>query len=758
MMHLRGSGSSPLKLLRNIRDVMASAGSAQRRLDRLVAIIARGLNSDVCSVYLLRAGDVLELFATEGLNKTAVHRTRLRVGEGLIGDIAAHARPLSLWDAQSHPCYVHKPETGEEAFRAFLGVPLLRYGRVVGVLTLQNKQGREYTEAELEILLTVAMVLAELAGSGELIRQDELHRGSGEALVSEHLTGQRMAPGMAAGVAVLHEPAIAVHQVVAEDTQAERQRLGEAVQHMQASIDRLVATIDLGSDKEQQNIMEAYQMFARDRGWINRIREVIDTGLTAEAAVKRVEEELRSRLAQSSNPYLRERLQDMEDLGNRLLRHLTDGDTVHPSEPLPDRAILVARSMSPAELLDYDRSKLRALVLEEGGNTSHIIIVSKALDIPVVGRVESATVRIRAGDPIIVDGDRGEVHLHPSDSVQQAAETYMEHRAEQLASYRAMRDLPAETQDGVAISLNMNAGLFVDIAQLHELGADGIGLYRTELPYMLAKDFPEVDEQARLYGEVLRAAAGKRVVFRTFDIGGDKPVPYFALPKEENPAMGWRATRIALDRPFILRRQFEALIRAADGGPLTLMLPFIAEVSEFDACRDLFSRELETAVQKGVTAPSAVRFGTMLEVPSLLWQLDSLLPRVDFVSVGSNDLMQFLFAADRENAKLAERYDPLCPAMLSVIARIVEACRTHDTELGFCGEMASRPLEALALLGLGIRNLSMPPAAIGPVKGMVRSVDLTSLSAFMQPLATSPEHSLRTTLQHFARDHTVALG
>jgi phosphotransferase system enzyme I (PtsP) len=745
------------RLLRRLRDIMAGSGSAQERLDKIVGLIAADMVAEVCSAYIMRAGEVLELFATEGLRREAVHRTRLRVGEGLVGVVAATARPLALADAQSHPDFAYRPETGEEIYHSLMGVPILRGGRVLGVVVVQNRTQRHYTEDEVEALQTIAMVLAELAASGELIEPGELAPGDGIAVLPVRLDGVRLNPGLAIGAAVLHETRIVIHQVVAEDPDVELERLRKAVAEMQSAIDDLLAASDVAGGGEHRDVLETYRMFAADRGWLSRMREAVRGGLTAEAAVQRVQDENRARMNQVTDPYLRERLLDLEDLANRLLQHITGKSVTAAAASHPDEFILIARSMGPAELLDYDRRGLKGLVLEEGSPTAHVAIVARALDIPVVGRVKDILSKVEPGDLIVADGDNAQVFIRPGEDIQQAIEANMRMRLARMETYAAIREAPAVTLDGIEVALQLNAGLLIDLPHLDESGAAGIGLYRTEIPFMVRDDFPNVDEQAGLYNRILDHAGARPVTFRTLDIGGDKVLPYLPESEEENPAMGWRAIRIALDRPAMLRQQLRALLRAAAGRRLQIMFPMVAEVAEFAAAREVLEVEIKRAASRCLTPPSEIKVGVMLEVPALLWQLPALLPAVDFVSVGSNDLCQFLFACDRGNPRLAGRYDALSPTMLTLLRELVRQCDAHRVPLSLCGEMAGHPLDAMALIGLGFRSLSMTSSAVGPVKAMVRSLHIAPLEQFLTSLAKAADHSVRGKLSAFARDHGVII-
>jgi phosphotransferase system enzyme I (PtsP) len=574
-------------------------------------------------------------------------------------------------------------------------------------------------------------------------------------MASRRLDGVRLNGGLAIGNAVLHQPRITIRQMIAEDPKAEAERLREAVAVMHASLDHMLEADDLKSG-EHREVLETYRMFAEDRGWLNRIREAIRTGLTAEASVQKVQNDMRARLREVTDPYLKERLHDLEDLTNRLLQHLS-GAVAEPLAVLPDDVVLVARSMGPAELLDYDRKQLRALVLEEGSSTSHVAIVARALDIPVVGRVAGVLDRVDQNDPIVVDGDNGTVFLRPGEDVLQSVRETIRVRAEQSLRYEALKALPPITRDGEAVTLLLNCGLLIDVANLDATNAAGVGLYRTEIPFMMRASYPDVATQTDLYRRILELAGDRPVTFRTLDVGGDKVLPYFNVGVDENPAMGWRAIRIALDRPAMLRQQLRAMIAAAAGKRLVVMFPMIAEVAEFDQARAILDDELSHAARAGAGLPDAVRVGAMLEVPALMWQTKALLERVDFLSVGSNDLLQFLFASDRGSPQMAERYDTLAPAVLALFRDLVERCQAAEVPLTLCGEMASRPIEAMALLGVGFRSLSMPPAAIGAVKMMTRSLDVKRLGRFLDRLVDSPHRSLRELLRGYARDHGVAL-
>lgn len=747
--------SGPRLMLRRMREIMAETSDKQVRLDRVVVLIANNMVAEVCSVYVVRSG-WLELFATEGLKRQAVHQTRLQVGEGLVGRIAAESTPLNLPEAKSHPSFAFRPETGEEIYHSFLGVPIIHGGRTIGVLVVQNRTKRLYTEEEIEALETIAMVLAEIiipeaVGSGEGAEPAKARRNN------NHWEGVPIVTGIGFGRVVLHEPRVHVEKIIADDVETETARLDQALGDLRFSIDRMLERADLVQVGEHREVIEAYRMFAHDRGWVRRMREAVKTGLTAEAAVERVMNETRARLRGQHDPYIRDRLHDLDDLANRLLRHLTGKAMTAADADLPGDAIVFARNIGPAELLDYAQKELRGLVLEDGALTGHAAIVARALAVPFIGRVENILDSVSEGDPVIIDGETGEIYLRPSDAAREELTQKAEALARQLATYDKLRDVPAVTRDGARVEQLINAGLLVDLPHLDSAGAEGVGLFRTELQFMVASRLPRMSKQRDLYHAVMEAAGGKPVVFRALDIGGDKFLPYMRMEREENPALGWRTIRMASERPAILRVQLRAFLLAAAGRTLKVMIPFLTEVDEFRQAREMLDQEMAFLKQHGHALPDEVKIGALIEVPALLWQLDALLPLADFVSVGSNDLYQYLFAVDRTHPKLAQRYDELSPAMLKPLRQVVVKAEQYDVPLTVCGEMAGMPLEAMALVGVGIRSISMAPNAIGPVKAMILGLDAADLQAFLLPLLDSAEPSLRPMLAAYAREHGVPL-
>ncbi|MBT5384700.1 MAG: phosphoenolpyruvate--protein phosphotransferase [Kordiimonadaceae bacterium] len=736
---------------------MASTDEAEVRLNNVVHLVASNMEAEVCSAYFIRDRDILELFATEGLKLEAVHNTRLQVGEGLVGLVASTGASLNLSNAQEHPKFVYRPETGEESYKSMMAVPILRTGKVVGVLVLQNQASRHYLEEEEEALQTVAMVLAELVVSGDLITAQEQSDGDAERGVVTRFVGTVFAEGLAEGVVVMHEPRVEIIQHLSEDYDYQRGRLVKGFKKLLCQIDEIMSAEDILHHGEHREILDVYKLFALDKGWRAKIERAIETGLTAEAAVQKIQIENRSKMIKTDDPYFKERLSDLDDLANRLIRHLLGKAGTAASKELPQNAVVIARNMGPAELLEYDREKLKAVVLQEGSQSSHVSIVARALGIPMLGKLEEGLLDIDEGEEIIVHGLDGEIFIAPPPEILETYRDAIAARVTLLARYDDMRDKPAITKDGVKIELVVNGGLAMDIEGMHRTGAAGVGLFRTEFQFMISKTLPRVRAQAQFYKSIIDSARNKPVTFRTLDIGGDKEVSFLKRDHEENPALGWRAIRIGLDRPALLRYQLRALITAAADTTLRIMFPMITNVEEFKLAKAILEKELSRHQRNKRPMPKDIKVGTMLEVPSLVWQLDELLPLVDFVSIGSNDLMQFFYACDRENPKMSNRYDTLSPSSLGMLRFIVEKCSAGNVPLTLCGEIGGEKVGALALLAIGFRRLSIAPAAVGPVKMMINSLNLSDVERFSDKLLSLSDPSLRSNFEAFARDNDVSI-
>ena len=742
-------------LMNRLRQIMAEDGDTRSRLDRVVRLIASTMVADVCSIYLRIQNGELLLIATEGLKPEAVASTRLRRHEGLVGLVAQRAEPMAIQDAPRHPAFSYRPETGEDPFHAFVGVPVLRGGRVIGVLTVQNRTERVYEDDEIDILQTIAMVLAEIV---DRIDPDALSVGANGKRERNTVTlnGRVFCEGLGYGRAVLHDPVVPAAKFFASDQVLESRRLDSALKDLRDSIDRMMAIDGAVLGEDPRDVMEAYRLLAEDPSWAEKLQEGVRSGLSAEASVDRARREHRARMQKARDPYHRERLHDLEDLDNRLLRIL--GGNENKPEITEERSVLVARRLGPAELLEYSNTGLRAILMEEAAASSHAAIVARALGIPTIGSVPGLTTRIDQGDWVIVDAEEGMLHIRPDDSLYDVYKARVALRSERQAVYASLKHLPARTRDGTQISLLLNAGLEMDLDMLHQVGADGVGLFRTEFQFLVSETLPPLDDQIELYSRVLKKADGRPVVFRTVDLGGDKVLPALNLQREENPALGWRSIRFALDHKGLFRRQLRALVRAVGDRPLTIMFPMVTTPNEFFEAKALLLKELAWSERVTGRRPMKVEIGVMLETPALAYSLKELAGEVDFLSVGTNDLMQFFFAADRMTPSVSERYDFVSPSPLRFLREVAQTCKDHNIRLSACGEATGTTLSALCFIALGFTNLSMNAAGIGPVKRMIRSVDLASFKTAFVSILDSPEPDFRNQVLALATEHGVELS
>ena len=741
-------------LLRLMHDAVATEASAQERLDHLTRVIAAHVVADVCSIYLRRSDDRLELYSTEGLKRDAVHKTLLDWGEGLVGAVANSQAPIVTDDAQSEAAFKFFPDIGEDPLKSFLGVPLIRSGKVLGVLVVQNKIKRQYTDEEIEAVQAVATLLAEITASGELLDRAETEAVDEMLHRPERLEGLGVAPGIGVGRAVFREAPAPKHRVFSANAADERVRLEEGLARLRSSVDAMLAKEGLRG--ESLEILETYRMFAYDRGWKERLEAAVFSGLTAEAAVEQIQAENRTRLTQARDPYLRERLFDLDDLSNRLMRALA-GEALDDARAIPDDSIIIARIMGPAELLEYDREKLQGVVLVDVSATSHVAIVARALDIPVVTGIHAILDQAEEDDAIVLDGETGVLHLRPTDEVVRSYVEKRDLRSERQAAFRSEADLPSVTVDGVSIEILMNAGLALDMPNLDATGAAGIGLFRTELQFLIGRNLPRVSEQEKFYAEILDRAGGKPVVFRTADLGSDKSAAYMKRRTEANPAMGWRGLRMAIDRPGYLRPQLRALIGAAAGRELQIMFPMVTLASEVEAAKAFLQQEIAFAENRDKELPSSVSIGVMIETPASAWRMREIAREIDFLSVGGNDLAQFYFAADRESELTQRRYDPLDSGFLSFLKMLVDKAREAGKPLSYCGEQAADPMMAAALIAIGVRRFSIVATAVGPFRRMIRSLDLGALEKWVLEALNEPG-SIRGPLEQWLRRNNMHVG
>ncbi len=739
-------------LMKRLRLLMGEKMPPLERLNRLVEIVAKELRVDVCSCYLLQANETLELFASYGLKKEAVRKTKLNLEEGIIGEIAFQKKPIAVSDVWEDPFFSYRPETGEDDFKSLMGVPLLKETRLLGVLAVQTKANYLYSEEETELMENTAMIVSEFIASNE----ETFFTLKAQGPADDRIEARRLNAGLAIGQVFIHRQARADGKLFATDPLKEIQAFHQALHTLQDDFEKLAASAD--ATQEQKTILQTYQMFLKDKGWMQKIIEAIRSGLTACASVQRAGDEFCERMRRLNDDYLRERSYDFQDLTQQLLGRLSGEDWEQRNKELPEKAILAASFLGPAELLSYDKSKIKALVLENGSPTMHVAIVARSYNLPILAEIENVATRLTPGETVIVDADNELLYLHPTSDKIKEFQATLDKRERLLKEYAKLKGKPCISKDGVKVQLNMNAGLASDIFALADGMAEEIGLYRTELPFMSAEQLPNVASQIEIYKKALKNAEGKPITFRTLDIGSDKVLPYVSHREEANPSMGWRSIRLTLDRRAILRQQLRAFIRAVDGGVLKVMFPMVSTVEEFKQAKQTLEIELQREKEKGGKLPSTIQVGTMVEVPSLLCQLDALLPLTDFISVGSNDLSQFLFAIDRSDPMIWERYDVLSPAMLKTLKFISDKADSYNVSCCLCGEMASRPLEAMALIALGFRKLSMNIAALGAVKAMILSLNVKEAAEYLNSQLNQSAPSLRERLRFFALDHNIVIS
>lgn len=734
---------SSRRLLRSLRELMVGEADTQARLNHMVTQIAGEMVADVCSIYLRRNDGSMELCATEGLKAESVHRTRMKDGEGLVGLVAETMQHVSISDAPHHKRFSYRPETGEDPYHSFLGVPMLRGGRLIGVLVVQNRTAKTYPEDDIDNLQTIATVLGEIVSSQDLsfnLRDFELRPS-----LPETLYGRTFAKGLAKGCAVLHAPEVAATKLLADDPEAEEARLKDGLKDLRNGLDKLLTGEAETMGGVSLEVLEMIALLAQDRSWEKRLLEGVRTGLTAEASVEQVRSEHRARMSAAKDQYLRDRLHDLEELDNRLLRHLAG--TPNLAEDISQEAILVARDIGPAELLEYSNTDLKAILLEEGSSSGHSAIIARAMGIPMIGQIKGLLARTLSEDRIIVDTNSGAVYLRYDPMVKEAFETRFAALSKEKERASAIRDIKSVTRDGRAVKLLMNAGLVLDLDQLEYCGAEGVGLFRTEFQFMVSNKLPRVDAQAALYEKIMANSRGLPITFRTLDLGGDKIARFMKGDKEENPAMGWRALRLGLDKTVVLKYQLRALLRACENRHLRVMFPLVAVVEEFEAAKEILMSEVEWAKSQGRAPPSILEIGAMVEAPSIAWSVAEIAKKADFLSVGTNDLMQFFFAADRGASRLSDRYDILSQPAMSFLKHI--KMNAGETPISICGEHAGRPIEAMGLIGLGFDILSMPPAGLFAVKEMVLALDFNDLKQTLDTMIKNGA-DIRSELQKYA--------
>lgn len=752
------------KILSDLRDIMTSLNDDEQKLQQIVDKVSRHLKVSVCSIYALRAGEVLELYATHGLSETAIHQTRLRVGEGLVGLVAASKKLHNLGNIKQHPEFAFRPETHEEDFNNFLGVPLLRQGNLIAVLVIQSEEMQAFSKAIEELMENIAMFLNEFLAASKLISREEILSTQGLHSGAIILKGVRLNNGIALGKAYVHRSDFLITEFISKNRNLEHQKLKDALELMHNHLDEMIKKQHKVSksryhEGEHVEILETYSQIARDKGWIKRIHDAIDEGLSALAAVHKVTAAVKMQLLASQDLYLQERAMDFDDLGQRLIRYLhPDQSQLKHQEPQED-FIVFAKSLGPARLLDFNLKYLKGLVLAEATKNAHVTIVAKSLNIPVISLSIENFSKVETGDDVCLDATHHTLVLRADDNLKEQYKNTIRARQQLVQNVPPLSFRPAITLDNQRVYLKANVGLRIDMEHFKRIEPDGVGLFRTEIPFMLRANLPDVQSQTEIYRDVLNAAGKRIVTFRTLDVGSDKVLPWRAAIEEENPAMGWRAARVSTDIPGLLRHQLKAFISAAKGRPLHVMFPMVSDMHEWHFCNNILQHELERFKAKKEQLPSEVKVGIMFEVPALMLQLDEIMAAVDFVSIGSNDLTQFIFAMDRGSPIVGERYDGISPIILRLYKMILSKAKEYDVPVTLCGEVSSDPIAALALVALGFRDLSMSPLAIPMVRDAICSLDLGALTKWLDKILykETPMH-FRALLKIWLQDHNVQIN
>ncbi|QCI15108.1 phosphoenolpyruvate--protein phosphotransferase [Pseudomonas putida] len=726
-----------LNTLRKIVQEVNSAKDLKTALGIIVLRVKEAMGSQVCSVYLLDPeSNRFVLMATEGLNKRSIGKVSMAPNEGLVGLVGTREEPLNLENAADHPRYRYFAETGEERFASFLGAPIIHHRRVVGVLVIQQKERRQFDEGEEAFLVTMSAQLAGVIAHAEATGSIRGLGRQGKGIQEARFVGVPGSPGAAVGRAVVMLPPADLEVVpdkTVEDIDGELKLFQNALEGVRADMRKLSAKLATQLRPEERALFDVYLMMLEDAALGGEVTEVIKTGQWAQGALRQVVGEHVNRFELMDDDYLRERASDVKDLGRRLLAYLQEARS--QSLVYADNTILVSEELTPAMLGEVPEGKLAGLVSVLGSGNSHVAILARAMGIPtVMGLVDLPYSKVD-GIELIVDGYKGEVFTNPSEVLRKQYSDVVEEERQLAQGLDALRELPCVTPDGQRMPLWVNTGLLADVARAQQRGAEGVGLYRTEVPFMINQRFPSEKEQLAIYREQLAAFHPLPVTMRTLDIGGDKALSYFPI-KEDNPFLGWRGIRVTLDHPEIFLVQTRAMLKASEGlNNLRILLPMISGIHELEEALHLIHRAWGEVRDEGTDVPMPP-VGVMVEIPAAVYQTKELARQVDFLSVGSNDLTQYLLAVDRNNPRVADLYDYLHPAVLQALYTVVRDAHGEGKPVSICGEMAGDPAAAILLMAMGFDSLSMNATNLPKVKWMLRQINMSKAKELLAEAMT----------------------